>query len=391
MKNNSKDKFMLPVVPKYQPEDIASILKHLESAGKFSDLYLASERPISIKVDGEPFAVSRKSLDHEEVRGFLNYLTKDETAHIFIATGMDIDENSSIPTGIRNDYYRYRLNASSFTIPDKGRGINITLRTLSQVVPSLEEIKLDSRIAQSLMPEQGLVLVCGATGSGKSTTIASSIKYCVTRNEKDENGEFSYKGKVILTYEDPIEYIHNYHCENGTLIFQASVGERGDVKSFKQGLKNALRRAPNYIVVGELRDEESVDIALQICNSAHTCISSLHAADISAVFDRLAGYYPAQVQTAKVIQILQSIRTCMVQSLAPKLGGGRHMLKEYLEFNNEVIDSITDELQRKGIDNLKHIIKGHVAKYGITMSQSAKEAFDSGLISNMTLLTYCEV
>jgi defect in organelle trafficking protein DotB len=379
-----KQKYQLPIVAKYDPRAIESILSHLEQAGDFSDVYLSTERKITIKVDGEPFLISGRALGHDEVSGFLNHLTRDETAHLHVAQGHDIDESCSIASGKRGEYYRYRINASSFTVPDKGRGCNMTLRKITPEPPTISQINLDQKIAEALMPEQGLVLVCGATGSGKSTTLAASIRHRASRDERNEDGSFISKGQVILTYEDPIEYIHNYECANGTTIFQASVGPRGDVKTFKQGLKNALRRAPNIILVGELRDEESVDIALQICNSAHTCISSLHASDIGSVFERLASYYPAIMQAPKILQILQSIKVCLVQTLQPKVGGGRVMIKEYLEFSEQVIESINLGIKTKGIDNLKQVIDENVSLYGISLKSSASEALQQGLISELT-------
>lgn len=382
---NYKEKFQLVPSANYAPNDVESILTHLENVGKkFSDVYFSTGRPISLKVDGEPFTVSSRDLTKDEVDGFLIHLTKDQTAHFHVANGNDIDESCSIKTSERGKFYRYRLNASSFTIPDKGRGCTITIRQISPEPPVLEAINLDEDIAESLMPSQGLVLVCGPTGSGKSTTLAASIRHRALRNEKDENGNFIHKGLIFLTYEDPIEYVHNYKCENGTLIFQASVGERGDVKTFKQGLKNALRRAPNIMLIGEMRDEESVDIGLQICISAHTCISSLHADDVPAVFGRLASYYPAEIQQAKMLQILQSIKVVLVQALVPKIGGGRVMIMEYLKFTDEIINEISDEITRLGLDSLKSIISERVEKYGISKRASTQKALEAGLITELT-------
>jgi defect-in-organelle-trafficking protein DotB len=145
-----------------------------------------------------------------------------------------------------------------------------------------------------------------------------------------------------------------------------------------------LRRAPNLIFVGELRDEESVDIAIQICNSAHTCISSLHASDTGSVFERLASYYPAAMQAAKILQILQSIKVCLVQGLHPKVGGGRVMIKEYLEFTENVIESINLGIKTNGIDNLKQVIDENVNRYGISLKSSATEALENGLITELT-------
>jgi defect-in-organelle-trafficking protein DotB len=380
----NKQNYQLPTVAKYGHSDIESILGFLEKAGDFSDVYLSTERKITIKVNGEPFLISGRALGHDEVSGFLNHLTRDETANLHVAKGHDIDESCSIPSGKRGEYYRYRINASSFTVPDKGRGCNMTLRKITPEPPTIKQINLDPKIAEALMPEQGLVLVCGPTGSGKSTTLAASIKHRAINDEINEDGTFVKKGLVILTYEDPIEYIHNYECANGTTIYQSSVGPRGDVKTFKQGLKNALRRAPNLIFVGELRDEESVDIAIQICNTAHTCISSLHASDTGSVFERLASYYPAAMQAPKILQILQSIKVCLVQGLYPKVGGGRVMIKEYLEFTENVIESINLGIKTNGIDNLKQVIDENVNRYGISLKSSATEALENGLITELT-------
>lgn len=371
-----KDKYKLPVVQKYVAEDIKKILIHLEEAGGFDDVVIATERRINVKINDVPVFITDRKISKEEVAEFLIALTKDKTADMGVSGGSELDDSLSIKVpNKRGEYYRYRLNASAFTIPYRNRGIAITLRSIKTDIPPLEKIGMSTDLADALMPRQGMVLVAGETGSGKSTTLASGLKYRVLR-DSDEVGVW------VLTYEAPIEYVHDYECPNGSLIIQASVDERrGDTSTFYSGLRNALRRSPGIILIGEIRDFDTVDIAVHASSSGHLCLGTVHANTVAGVFGRLANYYPSQIQQAKLHQILDNSRAILVQYLAQKVGGGRLALREFLPLHSEVRNEISEKVSEQGVSNLVEIVNSAVDKYGFSMQSSAEKAFAEGLIS----------
>jgi defect-in-organelle-trafficking protein DotB len=370
-----RTKYQLPHVSTYDSRDIEKILHACESAGGFSDIVFLTDRTIYIKVNGLPFEISKKKLTSQEVDGFLTHITRDKSAPLSVASGVEVDEAVSIATGVRGEYYRYRINASAFSVPYRGRGIAITLRSIDSEAPRPEQIGLDIKIAEALMPRQGLVLVGGETGSGKSTTLAASIRHRAEVPDPDS-------GLFILTYEAPVEYVHDYPCVNGTLIVQASVDEiRGDTKSFESGLRNALRRSPEVIVIGEVRDLVTVDISIKAAESGHLCLGTLHANSASGAFSRLANYYPSEVQESKIYQLLGSIKCILIQYLAQRASGGRIALQEFLPIDSNVREKIMERIKNEGIQNLNVIINDAVDEYGFSMMTSAMNARNKGDIT----------
>ncbi|MBE8233440.1 MAG: Flp pilus assembly complex ATPase component TadA [Endozoicomonadaceae bacterium] len=382
MAHPKKDLYQLDEPTTYQGKDVIGILNALERKGGFNDIVLATGRKIYVKVDGKPMTVTDRTLTNDEVSEMLHVLTRDTTAPLHLAKGYDIDDSVSIQQidengeKIRGAHYIYRLRADAFSVPLKGRGIAITLRAIDLYPPLLSDINFPEEIADSLMPMKGMVLVCGETGSGKSTSLASSIRHYTTNPDND--------GQFILTFEEPIEYLHTYECANDTLIIQTSVdSKRGDAKSFKSGLRGALRRSPESMLVGELRDAESVDIAMQISSSGHLCLGTIHANSIAAVFERVANYYPAEVQEAKTYQLLNNIKTLLVQYLATKVSGGRVLIYEWLVFTTEVKQEIVEQINQTGIDNLTSILADVINRHGVNMKSVAQKQFNGGIISEL--------
>tara|TARA_R110002033_G_scaffold135713_4_gene175327 strand:+ start:18234 stop:19397 length:1164 start_codon:yes stop_codon:yes gene_type:complete len=379
-KSLDRSVYALPIVNVYAPEDIQKILLQLESAGGFSDVVFLTDREITIKVDGIPFQITTKKLTLTEVEGFLSFITRDKSASMSVYSGVEVDEAVSIPGKERGQFYRYRINASAFSVPYRGRGIAITLRSISSETPIPKDIGLDESIAEALMPRQGLVLVGGETGSGKSTTLAASIRHRAQNDDPDS-------GLFILTYEAPVEYVHDYKCVNGSLIIQASVDEiRGDTKSFESGLRNALRRSPEVIVIGEIRDLVTVDIAIKAAETGHLCLGTVHVNKVSGAFTRIADYYPSDVQKSKVLQLISSVKAILVQYLAQRVGGGRIAVQEFLPLSLEVRLEIMTRIKNEGMQNVSVIIDEAVDKYGFSMLTSAKKLFDSNKISQIEFL-----
>lgn len=374
--NIDESNYKLPLSSSYNGSDIDFILFHFNEAGGFNDVLIKSEAPISIKTQGRMLRPSR-NISHKEVGLFLNHLLGDDTAYLAVMGGAPIDESVEVWPAKAKRPLRYRLNAQRFSIPFRGAGIQLVMRELSEKIFLPEEIGMEQEVVEMMLPRQGLCLVTGETGSGKSTTLAAVIKEAATNPKRD--------AIFIKTYEAPVEYVHSYPT-NGTDITQASVDPlRGDVKTFADGGRNAMRQTPDAILVGEIRDAETANIAMSISNSGHLVWGTLHANSVSTTFDRMAGFFSPEVRESKIYELLITSRSVLVQYLAKKNNGGRVAVKEWLEFNGDVRGYISDQLKEQGIKSLKSIIDDAVCKFGMPMERYADYLFNNGVIDEIQL------
>jgi len=211
------------------------------------------------------------------------------------------------------------------------------IRRISARIPSLEELTLPPRLGELILSERGLILVTGATGSGKSTTLASMIEF---RNER--------MGGHIITIEDPIEFTFS---NKKALITQREVGI--DTKSFEMALKNSLRQAPKVIYIGEIRDRETMDFALHASETGHLVLGTLHL---------ILGFFPADFHDQLLLQLSLNLKAILSQRLVPKAGGGRVPALEIL-LNTPYVSEL--------------ILKGDIGKLKQAMNASAGEGLQT--------------
>ncbi|MEO8216451.1 MAG: PilT/PilU family type 4a pilus ATPase [Acidobacteriota bacterium] len=313
----------------------------LKTSDRVSDLNFSVGRPPQVEVDGQLVPVQFPGLPRltpfQTETIAMHLLRGDsELMRVLLSTG-SVDLSYAIPQKTR-----FRVNIFS------QRGTYaIVLRAIPGGVPSLSSLSVPKELENVARLKNGIVLVTGPTGSGKSTTLAAII---------DEiNQRWAYH---IVTIEDPIEYLHR-HIKS--TINQREVG--GDTKSFALALRAALRQAPKVILIGEMRDVETIEIAMEAAETGHLVLSTLHTIDAARTIDRIIGVFPKEQEPQIRARFSQSFRYVVSQKLVPKIGGGRQAVLEILKSNGRTREyimkgetegrSLTDAMHDGSVDGMQ--------------------------------------
>ncbi len=300
-----------------------------------SDLYLAAGCKPKFSRHGQFLDAVEAVLTPEDTRTYATEIMTPEQQMELIR-----DKELNLALAVK-DQGRFRVN-----IYTQRGSIALVIRRISARIPSLEELNLPPRLGELILSERGLILVTGATGSGKSTTLASMIEF---RNER--------MGGHIITIEDPIEFTFS---NKKALITQREVGI--DTKSFEMALKNSLRQAPKVIYIGEIRDRETMDFALHASETGHLVLGTLHSNNASQTLDRILGFFPADFHDQLLLQLSLNLKAILSQRLVPKAGGGRVPALEIL-LNTPYVSEL--------------ILKGDIGKLKQAMNASAGEGLQT--------------
>jgi len=268
-----------------------------------SDLLLVPEAPAAVRVEGALSAIGETSLSGDEIERCVLPALADHARQEYEQTG--IADSSYRAEGVG----RFRINLHR----ERGRAA-ATVRALPSRVPSLEELRLPSSVRGLAGLQRGLVILGGATGSGKTTTLAALVN--VINQES---------ARHIVTIEDPIEYEHEH---NKSLIEQVEIGI--DAPDFPTALRAAMRQAPDVIVVGEMRDPETARIALAAAETGHLVFTTLHTTDAASTVSRIADSFPQERQHSIRAEMAMAMAAMLTQTLIPKKGGGRVPAAELL-------------------------------------------------------------
>ncbi|MBV8060790.1 MAG: Flp pilus assembly complex ATPase component TadA [Alphaproteobacteria bacterium] len=335
---------------------------------KASDTTLQSDRPVYIEVDGTLFPVTRRSLDSADMANILNRLYGTD-ALAKLAAGYDLDLSYEVRPE-RNVRHRFRVNITA--IMSRGRdSVQITMRTLPALPPTMKDLGIESKIIDNWAPRQGLILVTGPTGSGKTTLLASGCRMLIEREQGC--------GKM-LTYEAPIEYVYDGITGPRSLVAQSEIPRH--LPSFAAGVRNALRRKPNIILVGEARDKETVSAAIEAGQTGHLVFSTVHTIGVAATVRRMISVFDPAERTERAFAMMETMRMIVTQALLPKVGGGRIGLREYLVFDEQVREQLLDAPIERWTTETQTLLLRH----GQTMEQSATKAFEDGLIDRRSYL-----
>lgn len=330
-----------------------------------SDITLQTDERVSAEVHGRYYRVSRHHLDNTELQGVINMIY-GPNASTEIKCGRDVDTAYSFKVG-RSKVYRYRVNATGGEV-NGNDGMQITIRTIPGVPPKMEDLGVEQTIIDNFVPKKGLVLVTGATGQGKSTLLAANIRSIL---------ENPHSHKKIVTFESPIEFVYADVEKPSSSIFQSEVPR--DLPSFSDAIRNAMRRAPKVILLGEARDAATIGCAVEAAATGHLVYATVHSSGVAETVQRMALTFPGNERISKAIDIIESLRMIVSQQLVPRAdGNGRVALREFLVFDSEMRERLvkTDDLSR-----IVTQIRGMVREYGQTMESSARQYFNEGLIS----------
>jgi twitching motility protein PilU len=258
---------------------------------KGSDLFITAGFPPAIKIDGEVRPQSDKALSPEQSAILVRSIMNDRQTREFDASK---EANFAIaPPGIG----RFRVSA----FVQQGH-TGCVIRQINSKIPTIEELELPLILKDIVMSKRGIVIVVGATGSGKSTTLAAMVGY---RNEKTRGH--------IVTIEDPVEYVHQHR---GCVVTHREIGV--DTESWHTALKNTLRQAPDVIMIGEIRDRETMEYAIQFAETGHLVLATLHANSSNQALDRIINFFPEDKREQLLMDLSLNIRSMVSQRLIPR-------------------------------------------------------------------------
>ncbi len=281
---------------------IADLLRMLV-ARKGSDLFLTADFPPAMKIDGVMTKVSAQPLSGQHTLALARAVMNDRQAAEFEKTK---ECNFAIAP---RDIGRFRANA----FLQQGQ-VGLVLRTIPGTLPTLEGLGLPTVLKDITLSKRGLVIVVGATGSGKSTTLAAMVDHRNTHSHGH-----------IVTVEDPIEFVHPH---KNCIVTQREVGL--DTDSWEAALKNTLRQAPDVILMGEIRDRETMDHAIAFAETGHLCMATLHANSANQALDRVLNFFPQERHAQLLMDLSLNLRAMVSQRLLPRAGGGRAAAVEIL-------------------------------------------------------------
>ena len=329
---------------------ISNLLKLMISKNG-SDLFISADFPPAIKIDGVMKRASDRNLQPEETALLVRALMNDRQTADFERTK---ESNFAIsPSGLG----RFRVNA----FVQLGK-VGMVLRIIPTTPPTIDGMGLPKTLKEVAMYSRGLCVMVGASGSGKSTALAAMVDW---RNEK------SYGH--IITVEDPVEFVHPH---KNCLVTQREVGL--DTDSWEAALKNTLRQAPDVIVMGELRDRETMELAIAFSETGHLCIATLHANSANQAMDRMINFLPDERRPQLLMDLSLNLRAIVSQRLVPRVGGtGRVSAVEVL-LNSSTIASL---IQKGEVLEVKEVMKKSREMGMQTFDQALFDLYEAGAIS----------
>jgi len=342
--------------------DIAELLAFAVK-NKASDLHLSSALPPMIRVDGDLRRLNLPSLDNQQLTELLYSTMSDHQRRDFEAN-LEVDVSYAVP-GLA----RFRVNCFH-----QDRGVGGAFRTIPDAVWTLEKLGAPPSFREIINVPRGLVLVTGPTGSGKSTTLAAMIDHLNT----------SQAGH-ILTIEDPIEFVHT---SKKCLINQREIHR--DTHGFNQALRSALREDPDIILVGEMRDIETIRLALTAAETGHLVFATLHTSSAAKTIDRIIDVFPAGEKSMVRSMLSESLRAVIAQTLMKRIGGGRIAAHEIMLATPAIRNLIREDKvaqmysaiqtgQNVGMHTLDQYLEGLVSRGIVARQEAARKAVDRKL------------
>jgi len=316
-----------------------------------SDLFLTAAFPPAIKVDGTVHKATDTPLSPEQAAMMVRSIMNDKQIKEFDSTK---ECNFAIaPQGIG----RFRVSA----FIQQGM-VGAVLRTITTEIPSLEDLELPPILKDIVMNKRGLCIVVGGTGSGKSTTLAAMIGH---RNENSRGH--------IISIEDPVEYVHPHR---GCVITQREVGV--DTETWHAALKNTLRQAPDVILIGEIRDKETMEYGIQFAETGHLCLATLHANSANQAMDRIINFFPEERRQQLLMDLSLNTKAFVAQRLIPREGGIGRIAAMEIMLNTPLVQ---DLIFKGEVGQIKEIMAKSTRLGMQTFDQALFYLFEEGTIS----------
>ncbi len=300
-----------------------------------SDLFFTARSPVKLKLEGKVVSVGKTELTPELTESAAFGIMNDYQKGIFEET-LECD----FAIALADESARFRVNV----FRQRGK-VAMVLRLIPSKIPSADELGLPEILTEVIMVKRGLILMVGATGSGKSTTLAAMLDH---RNESQAGH--------ILTIEDPVEF---YHPNKRSIVNQREIGV--DTLSYHAALKSSLREAPDVILIGEIRDRETMEAALELANTGHLAVSTLHANNANQAMERVINMFPQDLHKQLFMDLSLNLRTVISQRLVPDVHGKRCAAIEIMVNTPHIgelilkgdLDSVKEAMQESGTKGMQ--------------------------------------
>jgi len=342
---------------------MAKIDKIFETAVKLkaSDIHIAINRPPIFRIDGNLIEMEgAKPLPKQEGEELVFEILSEKQKDT-LSTKRDLDLSYEI-----KDISRFRVNCFW-----ERNNVALAARIIEPNIPTMDELMMPKIVHELMMLKQGLILVTGPTGCGKSTSLAAMINFI--NKERDDH---------IITLEDPIEFIYPPKGDGKSLIVQRQLGT--DMFSFAQALKYVLRQDPNVILVGEMRDLETIAATITLAETGHLVLATLHTYNAAQTVDRIIDVFPPYQQNQVRLQLSLFLKGIISQQLLPKKGGGRIASREIL-VNTPAISNL---IRENKIPQIKTVIQTSAEEGMFTMDQDLKRLFEEEYIEKDVAKSY---
>jgi twitching motility protein PilU len=316
-----------------------------------SDLFITSSFPPAIKVDGRITPVSKTPLSPQHTIELVRSVMNDKQAAEFESTK---ECNFAIsPPGVG----RFRVNA----FVQQGR-VGMVLRTITTDIPKFDDLGLPPVLKDIIMSKRGIMLFVGATGAGKSTSMASLLGY---RNENSQGH--------IITIEDPIEFVHDHR---NCIVTQREVGV--DTENWEIALRNSLRQAPDVILIGEIRERNTMDYGIAFAETGHLCLATLHANSTNQALDRIINFFPEERRAQLLMDLSLNVRAFVAQRLIPRRDGKGRVPAVEILLNSPLV---SDLIFKGDVGGIKDLMKKSRELGMQTFDQSLFDLYEAGLIT----------
>ena len=348
---------------RFEASNIDDLLVYCQKL-EASDITIQTGEPIIVEVYGRIYKITKRLLTNTEVGDLLNALY-GPNGTTQLMRGTDLDTHYEVRPS-RGERYRYRINGVACYV-EGHEGIQITIRNIPSLPPSLASLHFPQPIIDAMAPQEGVVYVTGATGSGKSTLLASIIK--TLAEEQNSN-------RKILTYEAPIEFVFDSVSKPSAVIAQSEIPKH--LPTFAAGVRNALRRKPHVILVGEARDPETINAVIDAALTGHPVYTTLHTNGVAETIRRLVGSFAQEERAGRTIDIIETLRLIVWQRLVPSVDGKRIALREYLVFS----EALRDRLLDSDPENITHTTRELLVEQGQPMLADVEAKYKEKLISD---------
>ncbi|MGY5236037.1 PilT/PilU family type 4a pilus ATPase [Neisseria sp. HMSC067H09] len=336
--------------PPSAKDELFTWLRHMNKY-KGSDLFITTNFPPAMKVDGKITPITDEPLTSEKCMEIAFSIMSTKQIEEFSSTN-ECNFAISLP-----DTSRFRVNA----MVQRG-ATALVFRSITSKIPNFDSLNLPPVLKDVVMKKRGLVIFVGGTGSGKSTSLAAMVDH---RNENCQDH--------IITIEDPIEFVHQH---KKSIITQREVGV--DTENWFAALKNTLRQAPDVILIGEIRDRETMDYALAFAETGHLCLATLHANNSNQALDRIINFFPEERRTQLLTDLSLNLQAFISQRLILREGGKGRVAAVEILLNSPIISEM---IQKGEIHSIKEMMKKSTAMGMQTFDQALYELYERGDIS----------